>query len=284
MKSVRARERACLVAMMFFFGFGGLGFGFGPALDLGLGLGGMMGFPGMVRLGMGRPMFGSAYHGQRNGVFGDSAGGGLGPRAHPHQAYREDDMLLEQLYMLFFFVVVITAMAYRANAFGARPWIDRQLAALGRAISSFTGARMTGFGGGSWASPGGVAASSSSEKEAERVLLRMRALPIVGVGDTKGTLSALPVRELASRLADRGIDAKRRRAMTEKREMVEVLLEDTDCSICVGEYEEGDLMRVLRCGHGFHVDCIDRWVLHKIKQGPGESGIRAQCPLCNTPI
>lgn len=38
----------------------------------------------------------------------------------------------------------------------------------------------------------------------------------------------------------------------------------TECPICLGEFVEGEEVRILpRCNHGFHVKCIDRWlVLH----------------------
>ena len=32
------------------------------------------------------------------------------------------------------------------------------------------------------------------------------------------------------------------------------------CSICLEEYVDGSARRALRCGHGFHRECIDRWI------------------------
>ncbi|EEF35565.1 protein with unknown function [Ricinus communis] len=44
----------------------------------------------------------------------------------------------------------------------------------------------------------------------------------------------------------------------------------TECAICLGEFEEGDEVRVLpQCGHGFHVGCIDTWL-----------GSHSSCPSC----
>ncbi|KAJ9160468.1 hypothetical protein P3X46_025868 [Hevea brasiliensis] len=44
----------------------------------------------------------------------------------------------------------------------------------------------------------------------------------------------------------------------------------TDCAICLGEFLDGDKVRVLpRCSHGFHVRCIDTWL---------ES--HSSCPTC----
>eukprot|EP01018_Ginkgo_biloba_P019668 Gb_03844 [translate_table: standard] len=42
------------------------------------------------------------------------------------------------------------------------------------------------------------------------------------------------------------------------------------CTVCLGEYEEKDMLRVLpACGHTFHINCIDVW-LHQ----------HSTCPVC----
>lgn len=47
--------------------------------------------------------------------------------------------------------------------------------------------------------------------------------------------------------------------------------DDSLCSICLGEFNEGDSLRVLSCRHRFHVSCIDVWLLRNSK-----------CPLCKS--
>ncbi|KAK9276188.1 hypothetical protein L1049_005719 [Liquidambar formosana] len=46
------------------------------------------------------------------------------------------------------------------------------------------------------------------------------------------------------------------------------------CYICLVEYEEGDIMRILPCHHEFHKTCIDKWLkeIHRV------------CPLCRGDI
>merc|ERR1719263_384710 len=42
------------------------------------------------------------------------------------------------------------------------------------------------------------------------------------------------------------------------------------CAICLGDFEEGDELRRLPCGHQqFHAACIDKWLVRNKK-----------CPLC----
>ena len=36
--------------------------------------------------------------------------------------------------------------------------------------------------------------------------------------------------------------------------------EDARCVVCLGDYEEGDRLRRLRCGHVYHVECVDEWL------------------------
>ncbi|WJX34506.1 RING-type E3 ubiquitin transferase [Trifolium repens] len=44
----------------------------------------------------------------------------------------------------------------------------------------------------------------------------------------------------------------------------------TDCPICLGEFMDGEKVRVLpKCNHGFHVKCIDKWLLS-----------HSSCPTC----
>ncbi|KAK8557977.1 hypothetical protein V6N13_050327 [Hibiscus sabdariffa] len=49
-----------------------------------------------------------------------------------------------------------------------------------------------------------------------------------------------------------------------------VNVKGTDCPICLGEFMDGEKVRVLpKCNHGFHVRCIDTWLMS-----------RSSCPTC----
>ncbi|KAG8500000.1 hypothetical protein CXB51_006624 [Gossypium anomalum] len=44
----------------------------------------------------------------------------------------------------------------------------------------------------------------------------------------------------------------------------------SDCPICLGEFLDGEELRVLpKCNHGFHVKCIDKWLMSN-----------SSCPNC----
>ncbi|GAB5032265.1 ring zinc finger domain superfamily protein [Nannochloropsis oceanica] len=47
-----------------------------------------------------------------------------------------------------------------------------------------------------------------------------------------------------------------------------------DCSVCMEEFELGDVTRRLPCLHTYHKACIDRWLLQ----------CNAMCPICKVPI
>jgi E3 ubiquitin-protein ligase RNF38/44 len=49
--------------------------------------------------------------------------------------------------------------------------------------------------------------------------------------------------------------------------------EEHACSVCIGDYEPGDELRVLPCKHLFHKECVDQWL-----------SVNATCPLCRTSL
>ena len=50
--------------------------------------------------------------------------------------------------------------------------------------------------------------------------------------------------------------------------------EDSQCAVCLGDYEEGEGVRKLPpCSHYFHVSCIDTWLV-----------AHTTCPLCRTSL
>eukprot|EP00567_Pseudictyota_dubia_P012266 CAMPEP_0197441668 /NCGR_PEP_ID=MMETSP1175-20131217/7898_1 /TAXON_ID=1003142 /ORGANISM="Triceratium dubium, Strain CCMP147" /LENGTH=442 /DNA_ID=CAMNT_0042971991 /DNA_START=372 /DNA_END=1700 /DNA_ORIENTATION=- len=46
--------------------------------------------------------------------------------------------------------------------------------------------------------------------------------------------------------------------------------EQPSCSICLGDYEEGERLIRLPCGHVYHEECVSAWVSNHVR-----------CPLCN---
>ncbi|XP_059630284.1 RING-H2 finger protein ATL54-like [Cornus florida] len=52
------------------------------------------------------------------------------------------------------------------------------------------------------------------------------------------------------------------------------LIESTDCSVCLSEFQEDDTLRLLpKCNHAFHIPCIDTWLRS-----------HTNCPLCRAGI
>lgn len=47
-------------------------------------------------------------------------------------------------------------------------------------------------------------------------------------------------------------------------------IEDAQCSICLGEYQEKEVLRIMpKCSHNFHLSCIDEWLRKQ-----------STCPVC----
>lgn len=54
----------------------------------------------------------------------------------------------------------------------------------------------------------------------------------------------------------------------------EGLVEGSDCSVCLNEFQEDETLRLLpKCNHAFHVPCIDTWLRS-----------HTNCPMCRAPI
>ncbi|KAK7246720.1 hypothetical protein RIF29_41590 [Crotalaria pallida] len=54
----------------------------------------------------------------------------------------------------------------------------------------------------------------------------------------------------------------------------EGLIEGTDCSVCLSEFQEDENLRLLpKCHHAFHLPCIDTWL-----------AAHTNCPMCRAPI
>mmetsp|Transcript_58768 Transcript_58768/g.108471 ORF Transcript_58768/g.108471 Transcript_58768/m.108471 type:complete len:698 (+) Transcript_58768:76-2169(+) len=51
--------------------------------------------------------------------------------------------------------------------------------------------------------------------------------------------------------------------------LAELGTDQSDCVVCLGEFQEGDSIRVLRCRHVFHSQCVDEWLSRE-----------THCPLC----
>lgn len=54
---------------------------------------------------------------------------------------------------------------------------------------------------------------------------------------------------------------------------IDINLEDAHCCICIDRYQDGDLLRMLKCKHHMHKTCADKWFTQ-----------RPICPLCTQSI
>ncbi|XVF41208.1 hypothetical protein PTKIN_Ptkin01aG0261900 [Pterospermum kingtungense] len=76
--------------------------------------------------------------------------------------------------------------------------------------------------------------------------------------------------ETAARLAATGLKKSALRQIPVAVYSSGINMKATDCPICLGEFLDGEKVRVLpKCNHGFHVRCIDTWLLS-----------HSSCPTC----
>ncbi|XP_010931361.1 RING-H2 finger protein ATL78 isoform X1 [Elaeis guineensis] len=76
--------------------------------------------------------------------------------------------------------------------------------------------------------------------------------------------------EAAARLAATGLKKRALRRIPVAVYGPEANIPATDCPICLGEFADGEKVRVLpKCHHGFHVRCIDTWLAS-----------HSSCPTC----
>ncbi|XAR63120.1 hypothetical protein NMG60_11022952 [Bertholletia excelsa] len=51
-------------------------------------------------------------------------------------------------------------------------------------------------------------------------------------------------------------------------------MEDALCTICLGEYQENEVLRIIpKCCHTFHLSCVDVWLRNQ-----------STCPVCRLPL
>ncbi|XP_076908280.1 RING-H2 finger protein ATL52-like [Bidens hawaiensis] len=51
-------------------------------------------------------------------------------------------------------------------------------------------------------------------------------------------------------------------------------MEDAQCTICLSEYQEKEVLRIMpKCGHSYHLSCIDMWLRKQ-----------STCPVCRLSV
>lgn len=141
------------------------------------------------------------------------------------------------------------------------------------------GARQHAGGAGA----GGPAPPLTREQRTRRweaVVSALHKLPTDTVPSAE-QLAAEPVPALRARLSRAGVSAD---GCLERSELLARLREaggssGETCSICLEDYEPGDVLRVLPCKHRLHIECCDRWLLSST-----DYSRPAACPVCNSAL
>lgn len=122
--------------------------------------------------------------------------------------------------------------------------------------------------------------ATSKRRRFEAVSKIVQQLP-VELYASEEDLRQLPLPDLKKRLLSCGSNSKE---IWDKREAIERILaagnsSSTSCTVCCDDYESGDALRVLKCGHKYHVECIDKWLLSSTDY------LRAPaCPICSAAL
>lgn len=101
--------------------------------------------------------------------------------------------------------------------------------------------------------------------------LQVRSLPTFDETEDYGVFNVLPVN--IRRTVSIGITSTKIPQLPSYKFDHETHNGETTCSICLGDFETGETLRVLPCKHEFHAECIDTWFKEKIT-----------CPLCRVKI
>ncbi|KAE8680346.1 RING-H2 finger protein ATL80 [Hibiscus syriacus] len=85
-----------------------------------------------------------------------------------------------------------------------------------------------------------------------------------------GSTSNPPATSRPAPPANKGLKKKILKSLPKDTFSADFSAKFSDCAICLTEFVAGDEIRVLpRCGHGFHIACIDTWL-----------GSHSSCPSC----
>eukprot|EP00816_Leptocylindrus_hargravesii_P005279 CAMPEP_0196815678 /NCGR_PEP_ID=MMETSP1362-20130617/51192_1 /TAXON_ID=163516 /ORGANISM="Leptocylindrus danicus, Strain CCMP1856" /LENGTH=812 /DNA_ID=CAMNT_0042192725 /DNA_START=150 /DNA_END=2588 /DNA_ORIENTATION=- len=92
-------------------------------------------------------------------------------------------------------------------------------------------------------------------------------------GASQDLIDSLPTKTYGGNQTTNSDDEARESPHTFNPEAPDDLYHAEDCPICLVEYEQGDLLRCLPCGHDFHTECVDHWLRSN-----------STCPQCRQEI